>query len=162
MSTLEQIIGARDLFSTDQLEQWKDELAVWWGQEKLRNEHKKVSEIFRRYFKVSKKEAIEMEFNSRDDPEAFIEYFLGMVIRNFRWKLEKKKVISELRVTMSCQYGAFAKVEFPAGSGEIQDFDVDGHVGIVGRVFYEDGTIQSIFQRFISHPFWQYSNRSSN
>lgn len=63
---------------------------------------------------------------------------------------------------MSFQHGAFAAIEFPVGSGQMQKHDVDGHVGIVGKVFYKDGTTQTIFQRFVSHPFWQYSHRSSN
>lgn len=67
--------AAKKLFSTEQLEQWKDQIAEWWGKEKLRYDHKRTVELFRNWFGVSKKEAIEMEFNSREDPEKFIEHF---------------------------------------------------------------------------------------
>jgi hypothetical protein len=154
--------AANNLFTTEQLEQWKDELAAWWGKESLRYDHKKVVELFRNYFGVTKKKAIQMEYNSREEPEKFIEQFLNFVVIDFRKKLQKDKLIVRLDVKMTFQHGAFAAIEFPVGSGQMQKHDVDGHVGIVGKVFYKDGTTQTIFQRFVSHPFWQYSHRSSN
>ncbi len=153
--------AAKKLFSTEQLEQWKDELAEWWGKERLRYDHKRTVELIRKWLDVSKKEAIAMEFNSREEPEKFIEYFLNSLVTDFKDKLHDKTV-SRLEVRMSFQFGAFATTEFPAGSGEVQTYDVDGHAGIVGTVYYKDGTKQTVFQRLISHPFWQYSHRSSN
>jgi len=29
------------------------------------------------------------------------------------------------------------------------------------QVFYRDGSKQTVFQRFISHPFWQYSHQTA-
>jgi hypothetical protein len=156
------IPAAKKLISTEQLEQWKDELAAWWDVETLRYDHKKMVVMFRNCFGVSKKEAIQMEFNSREEPEKFIEQFLNLIVVNFRSKFHKKKRVARLDVEMSFQHGAFAEIEFPAGTGQIHKHDVDGHVGIVGTVFYKDGTTQTVFQRFVSHPFWQYSHRSSN
>lgn len=157
----EPVPAAKGLFATKELEQWKDELAAWWGHERLRYDHKKVVVMFRKCFGVSKKEAIQMEFNSREDPAKFIEQFLNFIVIDFKSKLDKISLISRLDVKMTCQQGAFAAIEFPAGSGQVHEHDVDGHVGIVGKVFYEDETTQTVFQRFISHPFWQYSHRFS-
>lgn len=154
--------AAKNLFSSEQLERWKDELAAWWGKENLRYDHKKMVVLFRNWFGVSKKEAIQMEFNSREEPEKFIEQFLNLIVIDFKNKFHSKKRVSRFDVEMSFQYGAFAAIEFPVGSGQVHKHDVDGHVGIVGKVFYKDGTTQTIFQRFVSHPFWQYSHRSSN
>lgn len=162
MTVIVPVPAAKNLFTTAQLEQWKDELAAWWDVETVRYDHKKVVELFRKWLGVSKKEAIQMEFNSREEPEKFIEQFLNLIVVNFRSKFHKKKRVARLDVEMSFQHGAFAAIEFPAGSGEIQNHDVDGHVGIVGTVFYKDGTTQTVYQRFITHPFWQYSHRSSN
>ena len=156
------IPAADKFFSTEQLEQWKDEIAAWWGKESLRYDHKRMVELFRKWLDVSKKEAIAMEFNSREEPEYFIEILLNWLVTDFKRKFHKSKQVSKLNVRMSFQHGAFATIEFPAGSGEIHTHDVDGHAGIVGTVFYKDGTTQTVFQRFVSHPFWQYSHRSSN
>lgn len=49
--------AADNFFTDDQLEQWKDEVAQWWGQEKLRYDHKRTVELFRKWFGISKKEA---------------------------------------------------------------------------------------------------------
>lgn len=65
-----------DLYTTEQLEQWKDQVARWWGAEHLRYDHKKTALLFQQWFGVSKQQAVEMEFNSRDEPERFIEEFL--------------------------------------------------------------------------------------
>jgi hypothetical protein len=153
---------AKSLFSSEQLEQWKDELATWWGKETLRYDHKKTVEFFRDWFGVTKKEAIQMEFNSREKPKMFIGLLLDLIVSEFERKLHSGKQVSRIDVLMSFQHGAFAAMEFPIGSGKVHKHDVDGHVGIVGTVHYEDGTRQTIFQRFVSHPFWQYSHRSSN
>jgi len=152
--------AAGKLFSTEQLEQWKDEIAAWWGKEKLRYDHKRIVELFRNWFKVSKDEAIEMEFNSREDPEKFIEQFLDSLVTDFKKKLHKRQVV-RIDVKMSFQFGAFATTEFPAGSGREYQHDVPGHAGIVGQVYYRDGSKQTMFQRFISHPFWQYSHQTA-
>jgi len=154
--------AAKELISTEQLEQWKDELAAWWGKEKLRYDHKKMVVLFSKWLGVSKKEAIQMEYNSREEPDKFLEKFLNLLVLVFKNKFHKKKRVARVDVEMSFQHGAFAEIEFPAGSGQIHNHDVNGHVGIVGTVFYKDGTTQTVFQRFIPHPFWQYSHRSSN
>ena len=153
--------AAGKLFSTEELERWKDQIAEWWGKEKLRYDHKRTVELFRNWFGVSKKEAIEMEFNSREDPEKFIEHFLNSLVNDFRAKFRLKKRVARLDVKMSFQYGAFATTEFPAGSGQEFQHDVPGHAGIVGQVHYRNGSKQTVFQRFISHPFWQYFHRTS-
>jgi hypothetical protein len=153
--------AAEKLFSTEQLEQWKDQIAEWWGKEKLRYDHKRTVELFRKWFGVSKKEAVEMEFNSRDDPEKFIEHFLDSLVSDFNAKLHEDKAVARLDVKMSFQYGAFATTEFPAGSGQEFQHDVPGHAGIVGQVYYRNDSKQTVFQRFISHPFWQYSHQTS-
>ncbi len=153
--------AAKRLFSTEQLEQWKDRIAEWWGKEKLRYDHKRTVELFRNWFDVSKKEAIEMEFNSREDPEMFIEHFLNSLVIDFKAKLRTKRRVARLEVKMSFQNGAFATTEFPAGSGRVFQHDVPGHAGIVGQVHYRDGSKQTVFQRFVSHPFWQYSHKTS-
>jgi hypothetical protein len=152
--------AANKLFSTEQLEQWKDQIAEWWGKEKLRYDQKRTVELFRNWFRVSKKEAITMEFNSREDPEKFIEHFLNSLVIDFKAKFHTDKRVGRLDVKMSFQYGAFATTEFPAGSGREFQHDVPGHAGIVGQVFYRDGSKQTVFQRFISHPFWQYSHQT--
>ena len=145
-------------FSTDQLEKWKDEVAAWWGVEHLRYDHKKTVSLFQQWFGVKKKEAVAMEFNSRDDPDKFIEYFLGRIITVFEGKLHDKPVARLANVNLSFQTGADATVLF---RGQEYRHDVPGHAGIVGRVHYQDGTTQTLFQRFISHPFWQYSHTTS-
>jgi hypothetical protein len=147
-----------DLFPTDQREGWKDEIAKWWGLEKLRYEHKQMIELFRKGCGVTKEKAIEMELYSREDNEKFVESYLEIMEEKFRRKLHKAKEVARLDVNVSFQYGAFATTEFPAGSGKVYRHDVPGHAGIVGRVYYTDGTHDTIFQRFISHPFWQYSH----
>jgi hypothetical protein len=149
-----------DLVPTDQREGWKDEIAKWWGLEKLRYEHKEMIELFRKGCGVTKEKAIEMELFSREDSEKFVECYLEIVVDNFLEKLHENQKVSRLDVAMSFQYGAFATTEFPAGSGTVYRHDVPGHAGIVGQVFYEDGSVQTVFQRFISHPFWQYSHRT--
>ena len=156
------IPAAKKLISTGQLEQWKDELASWWGKERLRYDQKKMVVLFRNWLGVSKKEAIQMEFNSREEPDKFMEVFLNLLVLEFMNKFHKHSRVSRVDVQMSFQHGAFAEIEFPAGSGQIHNHDVDGHVCIVGTVFYNYGTTQTVFQRFISHTFWQYSHRSSN
>jgi hypothetical protein len=153
--------AAVKLFPTEQLEQWKDQVAAWWGKKKLRYDHKRTVELFRNWFKVSKEEAVEMEFNSREDPEKFIEQFLNSLVIDFRRKLNKNEQVVRLDVKMSFQYGAFATTEFPAGSGREFQHDVPGHAGIVGQVYYRDGVKQTVFQRFITHPFWQYSHQTA-
>lgn len=153
--------AAKKMFSTEQLEDWKDQIAEWWGRENLRYDHKQVVELFRKWFGVSKQDAIEMEFNSREDSEKFIEDFLDWLVSNFKSKLHKGSRVARLDVSMSFQDGAFATTEFPAGSGQEFKHDVPGHAGIVGQVYYRDGSIQTVFQRFISHPFWQYSHRTA-
>ena len=162
MTTKVPIPAAKKLISTQQLEQWKDQLAAWWGKERLRYDQKKMVVLFRNWLGVSKKEAIQMEFNSREEPDKFIEKFLNLLVIEFKNKFHPKKRVARVDVDMSFRHGAFATMEFPAGSGEIHTHDVDGHAGIVGTVFYKDGTTQKVFQRFVSHPFWQYSHRSSN
>lgn len=154
------VLAAGKLFSTEQLEKWKDQIAEWWGKETLRYDHKRTVELFRKWFGVSKKEAIEMEFNSREDPEKFIEHFLNSLVSDFKAKLHENKRVARLDVKMSFQHGAFATTEFPAGSGRKFRHDVPGHAGIVGQVHYRDGSKQTVFQRFISHPFWQYSHKT--
>lgn len=153
--------AARKLFPTEQLEEWKDQIAEWWGKEKLRYDQKRTIELFRNWFGVNKKEAIEMEFNSREDPEKFIEHTLDSLVIAFKSKFHKNKRVARLEVKMSFQYGAFATTEFPAGSGKEFQHDVPGHAGIVGQVYYRDGSKQTVFQRFISHPFWQYSHKTT-
>jgi hypothetical protein len=152
--------AADKMFSSEQLEQWKDQIAEWWGKEKLRYDHKRTVELFRNWFNVSKKEAVQMEFNSREDPEKFIEHFLNSLVIDFKAKLHKKRRVVRLDVKMSFQYGAFATTEFPAGSGREFRHDIPGHAGIVGQVFYREGSKQTVFQRYISHPFWQYSHQT--
>ena len=149
--------ATKKLFTTEQLENWKDQIAEWWGSEKLRYDHKQVVELFRKWFGVSKQDAIEMEFNSREDSDTFIEDFLYSLATNFEVKLRKGRRVARLDVSMSFQDGAYATTEFPAGSGQVIHHLVPGHAGIVGQVYYRDGSKQSVFQRFISHPFWQYS-----
>lgn len=153
--------AANKLFRTEQLEQWKDQIAAWWGKEKLRYDQKRTVELFRNWFGVSKKQAIAMEFNSREDPEKFIEHFLNSLVKDFKAKFRKRKKVARIDVKMSFQYGAFATTEFPAGSGQEVEHDVPGHAGIVGQVYYADGSRQTVFQRFISHPFWQYSHQTA-
>ena len=153
---------AENLISTEQLEQWKDELAAWWSVESIRYDHKRVISIFKKRFGVSEKHAIQMEFNSREDSEKFIEQYLNLLVKEFKNKIGENTQVSKLDVKMSFQYGAFAAIEFPAGSGQMHNHDVDGHVGIVGKVYYTNGTATTVFQKFISHPFWQYSHKSSN
>jgi len=153
--------AAGKLFSTEQLENWKDQIAEWWGKEKLRYDHKRTVELFRNWFGVSKKKAVEMEFNSREEPEKFIESFLNSLVIDFKKKLHGDKRVSRIDVKMSFQNGAFATTEFPAGSGLEFQHDVPGHAGIVGQVYYRDGSKQTVFQRFVSHPFWQYSHRTT-
>lgn len=145
-------------FSTEQLEHWKDEIAEWWGVEKVRYDHKKTVALFQQWFGVGKKEAVRMEFNSRDKPEQFIEDFLDHVIAVFKSKLHKKRALARIDIDLSFQTGAHATVLF---QGQEYKHDVPGHAGLVGKVHYQDGTVQSVFQRFISHPFWQYSHISS-
>ncbi len=152
--------AAMKMFSTEQLEDWKDQIAEWWGKEHLRYDHKQVVELFQKWFGVTKKDAIEMEFNSREDSEKFIEGFLNHLVNDFRAKLHERGRVARIDVSMSFQDGAFATTEFPAGSGQEFQHDVPGHAGIVGQVYYRDGSIQTVFQRFISHPFWQYSHRT--
>jgi hypothetical protein len=152
--------AAETMFSTEQLEDWKDQIAEWWGREKLRYDHKQVVELFQRWFGVTKNEAIEMEYNSREESEKFIEHFRNSLVSAFKAKLHERLRVARLDVSMAFQDGAFATTEFPAGSGREFQHDVPGHAGIVGQVYYRDGSIQTVFQRFISHPFWQYSHRT--
>lgn len=159
MTVTAPVPAADKLFSDDQLEKWKDEVAHWWGKEKLRYDQKRTAELFRNWLGVSKKEAIEMEFNSREDQDKFIEQFLNWLVIEFRAKLHKEKIVASMDVKMSFQHGAFAVTEFPAGSGNKTQHDVPGHAGFVGQVTYQDGSTQPVFQRFISHPFWQYCTR---
>src|SRR5690606_27386272 len=93
----------KDLFTTDQLEQWKDEVAEWWGAEKVRYDHKRTVQLFQQWFRCSKKEAIQWEFNSREEPEKFIERFLDNIIAEFGRKLLKKPVARLEGVTLSFQ-----------------------------------------------------------
>jgi hypothetical protein len=144
-------------FSTEQLEQWKDEVAEWWGAERIRYDHKQTVSLFRQWFRVSKKEAVEMEFNSRDEPERFIEYFLNSIIADFKKKLHDIPIARIESIKLSFQSGAEATVLF---QGRKHKHHVPGHAGIVGQVHYQDGTRQTIFQRFVSHPFWQYSHQT--
>lgn len=146
------------LFSTEQLEVWKDQVAGWWGKERLRYDHKRTVSLFQQWFDVSKEEAIQLEFNSRDEPEKFVEHFLNQIIADFENKLHDRPIAALECVHLSFQLGAEATVLF---HGQTFTHDVPGHAGIVGRVHYEDGSTQKIFQRFISHPFWQYSHQSS-
>jgi hypothetical protein len=146
------------MFTTEQLEDWKDQIAEWWGKEHLRYDHKQVVELFRKWFGATKEDAIEMEFNSRENSEKFIEGVLDRLVDKFEAKLRKGKRVARLDVSMSFKYGAFATTEFPVGSGQVYRHLVPGHAGIVGKVTYRDGSIQTVFQRFISHPFWQYSH----
>jgi len=148
----------KDLFTTDQLEQWKDEVAEWWGAERLRYDHKRTVQLFQQWFRCSKKEAIQWEFNSREEPEKFIEHFLDNIIAEFGRKLLKKPVARLVGVTLSFQDGAQAVVEF---QGTQYEHDVPGHAALIGQVHYRDGSRQTIFQRFISHPFWQCSHQTS-
>ena len=144
-------------FSTEQLEQWKDEVAEWWGAEKVRYDHKKTVSLFQQWFGVGKKEAVKMEFNSREEPQKFIEHFLEQIIADFKEKLHEKP-LARIDIELSFQTGAQATVLF---QGHEFKHDVPGHAALVGKVHYQDGTMQSVFQRFISHPFWQYSHISS-
>ena len=144
-------------FSTEQLEQWKDEVAEWWGAERLRYDHKQTVSLFQQWFKVSKEKAVQMEFFSRDDADTFIEKFLNWIIADFKKKLHDIPIARLERIKLSFQSGAEATVLF---QGQEYKHDVPGHAGIVGQVHYQDGTRQTIFQRFISHPFWQYSHQT--
>lgn len=146
-----------ELFPTEQLEQWKDEVAAWWGKEKLRYDIKRTMSLFQQWFGTSKQEAIELEFKSREEPDKFMEYFLDSIIERYRDKLHDKPIARLENVTLSFQEGAFATVLF---QGKNYRHDVPGHAGIVGQVYYQDGTRQTVFQRFISHPFWQYSHQT--
>ena len=134
-------------FSTEQLEHWKDEIAKWWGAEKLRYDHKRIAALFQQWFRVSKKEAVKMEFNSREEPEKFIEHFLDRIIAAFEKKLHKKP-LTRLDIDLSFQTG-------------IRHRPVQGQststTFLVTLVLWEKcitrWTMQMVFQRFISHPF---------
>jgi hypothetical protein len=91
-----------------------------------------------------------MEFDSREDPEKFIERFLNWLVIDFKDKFDTTKRVARLEVKMSFQFGAFATTEFPAGSGREVQHDVPGDAGIVGQVYYGDGSKQTVFQRFIA------------
>ena len=160
MKTMNPTPAAENLFSVNQLEQWKDELAAWWGVERLRYDHKRTVILLKKWLKLTRKDAIAIEYSSREEPEKLIELFLNSLISELKLKFHNKKMISKLDLKISFQYGAFAVIEFPAGSGEIIEYDVNGHAGLIGTVTYIDGTKQKIFQRFITHPFWQYSHTS--
>jgi hypothetical protein len=145
-------------FGIEELEQWKDEIAKWWNAERLRYSHKEMVDLFQKWFGITQKEAIRLEFKSRDNDEKWIEQLLEQIIDVFHEKLHVDSPIASRSLKMSFQNGAEATVLF---QGQQFKHSVPGHVGIVGRVSYQDGRNQSIFQRFITHPFWQYSHRTS-
>jgi hypothetical protein len=147
-----------NLFTTDDLEQFKDDLSVWWRQEKKRMDVKRTIEVLRRFFGITKKEAIEIEYFARNDEDKFMEKYLEQVLSNFEKKLLADDEVVAVSVKMSCQDGAVATILF---RGETYLHDVPGHCGIIGTVLYQSGKTQSIFQKWISHPFWQYHNLSS-
>jgi hypothetical protein len=146
-------------FSVSTIEKWKDELAAWWGEEHKRYDQKRMVKIMQAWFGCSKKKAIQLEFNSRDKPDQWPEFLLKHVIGQFEAKLRAGKKIAKKDIALSCQLGAYAETTF---KGNTTAYDVPGHIGLVGTVTYRDGRTQSIFQRFISHPFWQHSHRTGN
>jgi hypothetical protein len=83
--------------------------------------------------------------------------FLSYIVAAFQHKLYDKPIARLENVRLSFQSGAHATVIF---RGHKYRHDVPGHAGIVGQVYYRDGTRQTVFQRFISHPFWQYSHQT--
>ena len=99
-----------------------------------------------------------MEFNSREEPEKFIEKVLNWIIADFKKKLHDIPIARLENIRLSFQSGAEATVLF---QGQKHKHHVPGHAGIVGQVHYKDGRKQCIFQKFITHPFWQYSHRTS-
>lgn len=147
-----------ELLSFEQLEQWKDDIALWWRLESKRNSHKKTIIALQNLLNISKKEAVELEYQSRKKPERVIEEILSFVTNEFYKKLKDKDIEMIEDISLSCQEGANAYTDF---NGQSFYHDVPGHVGIVGTILYVDQSKQKIFQRFISHPFWQYCQRSS-
>ena len=143
-------------FDVEQLEQWKDQVAEWWGREAERYDAKRTVQVFQQWFGINKREAVDLEYSSREDSARFVERFLNHVIYEFRKKLETDLIVSRMDVELGFKDGAVATVEH---GRETFHHDLPGHCGITGTVYYTNGGHQAIFQKFVSHPFWQYSNR---
>jgi len=149
----------KQLVSVRQMEQWKDKIGAWWGKERQRYNAKQTIKIFRRVFKLPLKVAIQWEINSREDEDTLIEDFLKWLMAELHKRLAKNlrnglKIVGA-KLALDSHDGAIADVQF---KGEEYRFDVPGIICIIGEVYYAGGIIQTLWPRFIGHPFWQWSH----
>ncbi|WP_171469475.1 hypothetical protein [Frigoriglobus tundricola] len=134
---------------------WLDKIGNWLREE-LRRYPDKGTEIFSEWFDCSKKEAEALRAMFFVNPDAVAKRYLRTVIEALLKKLHDENV-DGARLNLSLESGATATVTF---KGVETEYTVPGHAGLVGEVFYSNQTTQTIFQKFVSHPFWQYSHRS--
>ena len=142
-------------FSADQLEDFKDQISGWWSVESMRYDHKQMVAKFQLWAHCSKSEAVEMEFKTRDDSEKIIENILNWKLFDLKIKMQEMPIIT-FDLSLSKQLGATGTLLF---RGEETTFDVDGDIHFVGHIDYKNGSRQDFHQKFVSHPFWQYSHR---
>ena len=142
-------------FNEDQLEEFKDQISEWWSVESMRYDHKQMVAKFQQWAHCSKAEAVELEYKSRDDSEKMIEHILAWKLFDLKIKMQEIPIRS-FDLSLSKQLGATGTLLF---RGEQTEFEVDGDIHFVGHIDYKDGSRQDFHQKFVSHPFWQYSHR---